>query len=50
MGLYQNMCYKVEDIMINVLSKKDNREIIKEKVTTYRIEKNNNKEQKNIKK
>ncbi|MCM3388191.1 hypothetical protein M3649_08595 [Ureibacillus chungkukjangi] len=39
MGIYQNMCYKVEDLMINVLSKKHNREIIKEKVTIYRVEK-----------
>lgn len=39
MELYRAICYKVEDIFVNMLSKKHNREQIKEKVNFYRTEK-----------
>jgi len=39
LGLYQTICYKVEDVFISMLSKKHKREQIKGKVDLYRAEK-----------
>jgi hypothetical protein len=36
MGIYRTISYKVEDVFINLLSKKQDAEMIKEKVATYR--------------
>jgi hypothetical protein len=36
MGIYRTISYKVEDVFIKMLSKKQDTEMIKEKVTTYR--------------
>ncbi|SDN57806.1 hypothetical protein [Bacillus sp. OK048] len=36
MGLYRTISYKVEDVFIKILSKKQDSKMIKEKVTTYR--------------
>jgi hypothetical protein len=39
-GIYRTICYKVEDLFVNVLSKNQNPAIVREKVLDYR----NNKE------
>jgi hypothetical protein len=39
MGIYQSICYKIEDLFVNVLSKKENQNIAKAKVNKYRMEK-----------
>jgi hypothetical protein len=36
MGIYRTISYKVEDVFIKLLSKKQDAEMIKEKVATYR--------------
>ncbi|MDQ0974831.1 hypothetical protein F4694_005370 [Bacillus niacini] len=36
MGIYRTISYKVEDLFIKMLSKKQDAEMIKEKVATYR--------------
>ncbi|WHZ02797.1 hypothetical protein QNH48_28410 [Neobacillus sp. YX16] len=36
MGIYRTVSYKVEDLIIKMLSKKQDTEIIKEKVANYR--------------
>ncbi|WP_257349798.1 hypothetical protein [Pseudalkalibacillus decolorationis] len=36
MGIYQNVCYKVEDAFVKLLTKKEDTTVIKEKVATYR--------------
>lgn len=41
MGIYRTMCYKVEDIIVKVLAKKHDQAVIKEKVSSYRIEQGN---------
>jgi len=46
MGVYQNFCYKVEDVFVKILYKKQNQELIKEKVVSYRTEKEKSKQQK----
>lgn len=38
MGIYRTICYKVEDIIVKIISKKQDQNSIKEKVITYRIE------------
>jgi hypothetical protein len=37
MGIYRTISYKVEDVFIKMLSKKQDSEMIKEKVATYRL-------------
>jgi hypothetical protein len=37
MGVYRTFSYKVEDLIIKMLSKKQDTEMIKEKVANYRI-------------
>lgn len=39
MRIYRAICYKVEDIFVKMLSKKQNSALIKEKVNRFRIEK-----------
>ncbi|MBN8199282.1 PH domain-containing protein [Bacillus sp. NTK034] len=39
MGIYQTVCYKVEDIFIKLLAKKDDPAAVKAKVDQYRTEK-----------
>jgi hypothetical protein len=39
MGIYRTISYKVEDVFIKLLSKKQDAEMIKEKVATYRTRK-----------
>lgn len=39
MGIYQNICYKVEDIFIKILTKKQDPAAVKTKVSNYRSEK-----------
>ena len=41
MGIYQTMCYKVEDVIVKVLAKKLDQAAVKEKVSSYRIEQGN---------
>lgn len=36
MGIYRTFSYKVEDLIIKLLSKKQDSEMIKEKVANYR--------------
>lgn len=39
MGIYRTVCHKVEDVFVKVLSKKQDPDVIKERVTKYRTEK-----------
>ncbi|MGP4079995.1 PH domain-containing protein [Pseudalkalibacillus sp. R45] len=39
MGIYQKVCYKVEDVFVNILTKKEDPKLVREKVTSYRTEK-----------
>ncbi|WP_243299687.1 PH domain-containing protein [Bacillus litorisediminis] len=39
MGIYKTLCYKVEDLMVKLITKKEDPLIVKEKVTKYRFEK-----------
>lgn len=39
MGVDQNICYKVEDLFIKILSKKQDPTAVKVKVSNYRSEK-----------
>lgn len=39
MGIYRKVCYKVEDLFVKLLSKKQNSASVKEKVNDYRLEK-----------
>ncbi|MGG3641024.1 hypothetical protein [Bacillus gobiensis] len=48
MGVYRNICYKVEDVFVKMLTKKHNREIILEKVSNYRLGKEEDKAAKKI--
>ncbi|OBW57043.1 hypothetical protein A9986_09870 [Solibacillus silvestris] len=41
MSIYRTMCYKVEDVIVKVLSKKLDQATVKEKVNSYRIEQGN---------
>ena len=45
MRFYQKICYKVEDLFVKVLSRKDDKTIIQGKVNNYR---NNKEHQKRI--
>lgn len=44
MAIYRTICYKVEDLFIKVIARKQDASIVKEKVSTYRFEKENKKE------
>ncbi|CAG9620326.1 hypothetical protein [Sutcliffiella rhizosphaerae] len=46
MGIYKTVCYKVEDVFVKLLSKKQDSELVKEKVSTYRTTKENASSQK----
>ncbi|MGM7703459.1 hypothetical protein ACSVDE_17135 [Pseudalkalibacillus sp. Hm43] len=46
MGIYQKVCYKVEDTFVKMLTKKSDQNVIKEKVETYRAEKEEEKAKK----
>ncbi|MCS0670432.1 hypothetical protein [Cytobacillus firmus] len=39
MGIYQNICYKVEDLLVKAIAKKLDPAEVKAKVNNYRIEK-----------
>jgi hypothetical protein len=39
MGIYQKVCYKVEDIFVKIIAKKQDSELVKQKVQDYRTEK-----------
>ncbi|QFT91159.1 hypothetical protein FIU87_21135 [Bacillus sp. THAF10] len=39
MGLYKAVCYKVEDIFVKALSTKQEPNVVREKVSKYRTEK-----------
>ncbi len=39
MGLYKTVCHKVEDIFVKALSTKQEPDVVREKVSTYRTEK-----------
>ncbi|MCQ6277058.1 hypothetical protein JMM81_19460 [Bacillus sp. V3B] len=39
MGIYQNVCHKVEDLFVKTLSRKQDQETVKAKVKKYRSEK-----------
>jgi hypothetical protein len=39
MGIYRKCCYKVEDLFVKFLSKKQDSDSVKEKVNYYRLEK-----------
>ncbi|RKL66483.1 hypothetical protein CR203_14375 [Salipaludibacillus neizhouensis] len=39
MGIYQKLCYKVEDAFVGVMAKKQDSEVVREKVESYRISK-----------
>ncbi|MFZ3591742.1 hypothetical protein ACOI1C_21620 [Bacillus sp. DJP31] len=41
MGIYRTVCHKVEDLFVKALSKNQDPLVVKEKVTQYRIEKDN---------
>ncbi|CEG31058.1 PH domain-containing protein [Peribacillus simplex] len=46
MGIYQKICYTVEDIFVKILSRKQNSVEVKQKVVTYRSSKEESKLQK----
>lgn len=50
MGIYRTISYKVEDVFIKMLSKKQDSEMIKEKVATYRASSEEVRNQKKISK
>jgi hypothetical protein len=50
MSIYRTFSYKVEDVFIKLLSKKQDSEMIKEKVATYRIRNEEVRNQKKINK
>jgi hypothetical protein len=50
MGIYRTLSYKVEDLFINLLSKKQDSEIIKEKVANYRTKSEKMRNQKKMNK
>ncbi|MBZ5751347.1 PH domain-containing protein [Metabacillus rhizolycopersici] len=39
MGVYRNICYKVENVFVKILTKKQNSEAIEDKVINYRLKK-----------
>lgn len=39
MGIYRKVCYKVEDLFVKMLTKKQEAALVKEKVSQYRLEK-----------
>jgi hypothetical protein len=39
MGIYRKFCYKVEDLFVKMLSKKQDPALVKEKINHYRLEK-----------
>jgi hypothetical protein len=49
MGIYQKICYKTEDLFVKLLTKKQDKVLVKEKVQTYRSNKEAAKEQKRMK-
>lgn len=49
MGIYQKICYKTEDLFVKLLTKKQDDVLVKEKVQTYRSNKEAAKEHKRIK-
>ncbi|KGX92083.1 hypothetical protein N781_03075 [Pontibacillus halophilus JSM 076056 = DSM 19796] len=46
MGIYQKTCYLVEDLFVKLLTRKENEKLVREKVTSYRIEKDEQKQKK----
>ncbi|MFJ7728457.1 hypothetical protein ACIQXV_20195 [Neobacillus sp. NPDC097160] len=50
MGLYHTVCYKIEDLFVKVLSKKENQHITKEKVIKYRMGKEEFRQQRKLEK
>jgi hypothetical protein len=50
MGIYRTLSYKVEDLFIRLLSKKQESEMIKEKVANYRTKSEAARNQKKINK
>lgn len=48
MGFYQIICYKVEDFFVKIISKKQDTEIVKEKVNNFRIKRENHRIQSKI--
>ena len=50
MGIYRTISYKVEDVFIKMLSKKQDSKMIKEKVATYRTRNEEVRNQKKINK
>jgi len=40
MGVYKNICYKVEDLFVKTLTKKQDESVVREKVANYRVNKN----------
>ncbi|QGH33175.1 hypothetical protein GI584_03600 [Gracilibacillus salitolerans] len=39
MGIYRTACYKVEDVFIKMLTRKQNSDEVREKVEAYRTQK-----------
>ncbi|WP_157800986.1 hypothetical protein [Bacillus solitudinis] len=40
MGVYQKLCYKVEDVFVKMLTQNQDKMVVTEKVETYRTKKN----------
>ncbi|MGE8078317.1 hypothetical protein [Peribacillus loiseleuriae] len=43
MGLYRSICYSVEDAFVKMMTRKKDPAMVREKVMTYRSEKENKK-------
>jgi hypothetical protein len=48
MGLYQSACYKVEDLLVKIITKKQDQAIVREKVSSYRSQKEQVRQQRKI--
>ena len=44
MNLYNKVCYKVEDVFVKMLTTKQDELVVKEKVSQYRLSKENSKD------
>ncbi|MBV6682580.1 hypothetical protein KV679_02625 [Bacillus sp. JRC01] len=42
MGVYKSICYKVEDLFVKTLTKKQDESVVREKVVNYRAKTKSN--------